>query len=436
MKRLVFVFIFLLLPISAHALQLERLVKFPTSTIGTKIGVLPAILDEIADTTIALQKGAYVEAAAHALMVPLIAYNPALGLTASTVLGFTANCAFNVENAYNDGPMRLYGPFSDWLASLFPISGPEPEAGSLLTPADWHPEVAHVNDCSCSIEVLSSTQTSNSGCGNTAPKISCPCSNGVGWEGDFPYSHKVAESPCYGTNPWHYKYNQILRIKILPNPDTNNWPNTEGVPATITPTQAGEIASKAAEKAKNDPNFKKSLDDFIAENPKYLDTPKPITKSDIQNWYTTNNQTINNEYINNLEELHNQYPDDTTIALALEKAKADAQKEEETPQEETFNDIPISAFTPPYDPGPFDIPARFTSFLNNVKSSGLFSFSSSFFNSLPDGGSPIYEIDGGETFGHHTIDLSETLSVGLAVLKTVLLAAFGFLSIRAIIMKR
>jgi len=49
----------------------------------------------------------------------------------------------------------------------------------------------------------------------------------------------------------------------------------------------------------------------------------------------------------------------------------------------------------------------------------------------------VYTIEGGQTFGgRHTIDLSETMSAGLAVIKAVLLAVFGFLSIRAIIMKR
>lgn len=102
---------------------------------------------------------------------------------------------------------------------------------------------------------------------------------------------------------------------------------------------------------------------------------------------------------------------------------------------ESFSSITTSGFTEPYNPGEYDISGRFSQFLNNVKSSGLFSFSNDFFNSLPGGGSPIYEIEAGQ-YGHHTIDLSDTLSTGLAVLKTILLVCFGFLSIRAVIMKR
>ena len=73
-----------------------------------------------------------------------------------------------------------------------------------------------------------------------------------------------------------------------------------------------------------------------------------------------------------------------------------------------------------------DIKPKFSIFLRS---------SNDFFNSLPGGGSPVYEIEAGQ-YGHHTIDLSDTLSTGLAVLKTILLVCFGFLSIRAVIMKR
>ena len=133
-------------------------------------------------------------------------------------------------------------------------------------------------------------------------------------------------------------------------------------------------------------------------------------------------------------------PDDAAAQIAAAQAAADAAKAaeeaaKEEPAEETFSPISDTAFAEPYNPGEFDIPARFTTFLNNVKASGLFSFSNDFFNSLPGGGSPVYEIEAGR-YGHHSIDLSVTLSTGLAILKTILLACFGFLSIRAVIMKR
>lgn len=129
---------------------------------------------------------------------------------------------------------------------------------------------------------------------------------------------------------------------------------------------------------------------------------------------------------------------------ALEAAKAAAQASQatqdatkpEAPPAETFGGINSNPFAQPYNPGQFDVAARLDQFFDSVKSSGLFSFSSGFFNSLPGGGSPIFTINGGQTFGTHTIDFSQTMTTGLAVLKSILLACFGFLSIRAVIMKR
>lgn len=106
------------------------------------------------------------------------------------------------------------------------------------------------------------------------------------------------------------------------------------------------------------------------------------------------------------------------------------------PSEEVFVGVPAPSFDTPYSPGEFDIGTRFTTFQNALKSSPLFSFSSGFFNGLPSGGSSVYTFDGGDTFGSHTVDLSSSFGTGLAVLKALLLVCFGFLSIRAIIMKR
>jgi len=164
--------------------------------------------------------------------------------------------------------------------------------------------------------------------------------------------------------------------------------------------------------------------------------PSPITNDQVTNFFAQNTTNIYNQ---SLETITDNSTSTSTVTNDVAKAAAEAAKaqeeEAEKQTEETFNPISDSAFAEPYNPGEFDIPARFTTFLNNVKSSGLFSFSNEFFNSLPGGGSPVYEIEAGR-YGHHSIDLSATLSTGLAVLKTILLACFGFLSIRAVIMKR
>jgi len=168
--------------------------------------------------------------------------------------------------------------------------------------------------------------------------------------------------------------------------------------------------------------------------------PPAITQADINAALKANTAAVAQAVAQAAADIAAANPTDAAAQIAAAQAAADAAKaaEEaaiEEPAQETFSPISDTAFTAPYNPGAFDIPARFTTFLNNVKSSGLFSFSNDFFNSLPGGGSPIFEIEAGR-YGHHTIDLSTTMSTGLAVLKSILLACFGSLSIRAVIMKR
>lgn len=162
---------------------------------------------------------------------------------------------------------------------------------------------------------------------------------------------------------------------------------------------------------------------------------QPITGTDINQWAQGQSAAAQQEYIDNLEDLVAANPDNAELQAELERAKAEQAQQEADEVADTFDPISVSPFGEAYTPGEFDIPARFTAFLNNVKSSSLFSFSSAFFNSLPGGGSPVYEIEAGQ-YGHHSIDLSQTMTAGLAVLKTVLMLCFGFLSIRAVIMKR
>jgi hypothetical protein len=109
----------------------------------------------------------------------------------------------------------------------------------------------------------------------------------------------------------------------------------------------------------------------------------------------------------------------------------------DSPGEEEGGYSPIgnNAFATPYGKEGGDISNRFNQFLSNVENSDLFSFSSAFFDSLPSGGSPTYTIEAGQ-YGTHTVDLEESFGSGLPILKSVLLVCFGYLSIRAIIMKR
>ena len=223
-------------------------------------------------------------------------------------------------------------------------------------------------------------------------------------------------------------------------------------PATYTPTPASvdyvglsndlknpspALSTDIKDAIKNLPSDQKITSADPAPSSIPASNPSPITNNQVQNFFATNTSNVYNKTLETIT--NNETSTTTSVTNEVAKGAAEAakaQEEEVTKEtEETFRPISDTAFAEPYNPGEFDIPARFTTFLNNVKSSGLFSFSNNFFNSLPSGGSPIFEIEGG-IFGSHSIDLSETMSGGLAVVKTVLLALFGFLSIRAVIMKR
>ena len=165
--------------------------------------------------------------------------------------------------------------------------------------------------------------------------------------------------------------------------------------------------------------------------------PPVVSGSDVKKFFGQNAAAVASQAVavaNDPTSTAQQIAAAQTAAAAAAQTAANAETQAE-PQPETFTPIAASPFATPYSPGQFDIPLRFAQFLGNIRNSGLFSLPSSFFNSLPGGGSPVYEIEAGQ-YGHHTVDLSQTLSTGLAVLKTILLACFGFLAIRAVVMKR
>jgi len=253
------------------------------------------------------------------------------------------------------------------------------------------------------------------------------------------YLWKINHEQVAPNDARHYCW----RISLIPSTGYEPLPVYEG--AVNHPGLKDALASPSPGVAQN---IQDAIKDMPGDQKIVSSNPSPTSVPASSAYPITNNQ-VNNFFTNNTTQIYNQYNDiannsaSTATEIAAAKAAADlakAQEEEaqqqEEPEPETFPPVASNGFEEPYDPGEYDIPERFSSFLDTVKSSGLFSFSSSFFNSLPGGGSPIYTVDGGLTFGSHTIDLSQTMSVGLAVLKTILLACFGFLSIRAVIMKR
>ena len=181
------------------------------------------------------------------------------------------------------------------------------------------------------------------------------------------------------------------------------------------------------------PDVKQPDSEAVPKNVTHETKTNPDGSSEVTNVITYN--VDGNTYTETTTTTYNSSGNQTGSTTSTSIASSGTGTGTGTGDTESFSAIQNSGFAQPYNPGEYDISGRFTQFLNNVKSSGLFSFSNDFFNSLPGGGSPVYEIEAGR-YGHHTIDLSDTLSTGLAVLKTILLVCFGFLSIRAVIMKR
>ena len=78
---------------------------------------------------------------------------------------------------------------------------------------------------------------------------------------------------------------------------------------------------------------------------------------------------------------------------------------------------------------------RFSSFVDEMKATSFFSIPDQLVSGIPSGGSPIYTIDGGETYGHQQIDFSGWGS-GLAVMRSVMYILFSFISFRIVTLKR
>lgn len=401
---------------------------FKTVAKGTGIVGMP-----IMSTIIAAAEGNVPAMVGNALTIPVYIYaSPLAGTAASLAVGYLTQAEFDTEGAYNNHWLDNYPLLKGIVDSHFGVSAPASYDPATLENGSSIPCPSGFVGCDPSHALLVTDKS-------------------VGWSGgnslavttqrlnDSPPIQQVGPSQiCVTYGPpsvftvgeeTYYRYHiDYYTFTIVPAVSTS-------IPSTLPDDQKGPLNNTIKNAATSNPSVKEELNNLAKAHPELIPTPQPISQTDINNWSDVNNSTVNNTYIENLEEFNNLYPNDITIKTALEQAKADAAKEEADKAAEKYDPIASSGFTPPYNPGEFNIPARFTLFLNNVKSSPLFTFSNSFFTSLPGGGSPVYEIEAGQ-FGHHTIDLSQTMTGGLVVLKTVLLAVFGFLSIRTIIMKR
>jgi hypothetical protein len=103
---------------------------------------------------------------------------------------------------------------------------------------------------------------------------------------------------------------------------------------------------------------------------------------------------------------------------------------ENEPTEELPDETPE-----PYSVDDHDWGARTTQFLSDMRSTGLFSVPTDFFDAVPGGGSPEIIINGGETYGVHTLSFAD-YSSGLIAIRTVIQLAFMWLAIRIVTLKR
>ncbi|HAY20635.1 MAG TPA: hypothetical protein DCY27_00380 [Desulfobacterales bacterium] len=419
-------FIALLCPSVASS---RTLTKIPTANISDSIKNLFSgpVGSTLVPTTMALRSDSAAEMVAQLCTIPVYAYNPALGTAASFAVGLAFESSLDIKKAFEAGAFWQSPSLAEVANSALQTNTfVPPDSNSILfyNGKKWIFYLVIVNGAE--LFVPSNVQMEH------GPFITDTGSSltYVYYKDNYEYLPNLYKAKAY-----QYEFRPLSLEDHRPA----NYPPSS-IPSELSPTQVQSLKDALAQFLSNPATrsaLQTALKDLIKNFPEHWSQPAPITAEELKQFFATNNYNNNQQYIDNLTNLINNTEGDTTYLRAeLERAKNEQAKEEAEKLEDTYPPIASSGFAVPYNPGEYDIPARFDDFLDTVKSSGLFSFSSSFFNSLPGGGSPVYTVDGGQTFGTHTIDLSQTMSAGLAVLKTILLACFGFLSIRAVIMKR
>ncbi|BCO08817.1 hypothetical protein GF1_11930 [Desulfolithobacter dissulfuricans] len=97
-------------------------------------------------------------------------------------------------------------------------------------------------------------------------------------------------------------------------------------------------------------------------------------------------------------------------------------------------------FTPPADPQPYDVGQEFdfvsrtNDFIDQMKSTGLFSLPGQISQNIPTGGESVMTIEAGQ-YGTHDFNFADWGNA-LAVLRTVCLIVFSWIGIRIVTLKR
>lgn len=374
----------------------------------------------------------------HNLTVPLVAFKKFASAGGELLLGRSVTAVLDAKRAFDDNVLQGYSALKGLMDDYFGSSDVTiPEIDDIFSP-----ESSGIENSSQCVGGKVTYRGSLNLC-YAEPQTNF-CSNRT-------YTYFVVREDTSGCP---YPYTRI-QVSVTPTEESENWP-PPSLPENLPPQDVPGLSDKFAQAAPINPDVKNDLDQLLKDYPEYWpfagtatpipnpegieDYPpaQPITAPDVQQWAQGQSAGAQQNYIDTLQDLVDSNPTDTGLASELARAQAEQvqqQAEDIEEQADTYNPITDNPFGEAYNPGAFDIPSRFTTFLNNVKSTGLFSFSSAYFNSIPGGGSPTYTVEAG-TYGTHTIDLSETMGTGLAVLKTVLLLLFGFLSIRVVILKR
>lgn len=89
----------------------------------------------------------------------------------------------------------------------------------------------------------------------------------------------------------------------------------------------------------------------------------------------------------------------------------------------------------PYEAQNHNFADRTEEFLSDMRSTGIFSLPDQLSSSIPGGGSPTIAIDGGETYGSHTIDFSD-YSPAILILRSIVQIAGMIIAIRIVTLKR
>lgn len=118
-------------------------------------------------------------------------------------------------------------------------------------------------------------------------------------------------------------------------------------------------------------------------------------------------------------------------AIAAQAAEVEVETQEDT------SDIPYnpSALGGPYTLPEIDFGARFQTFIDAIKATSFFSLPASIASGIPASSISVLTIDGGETIGTHNFDFADMDNLW-AILRSVVLTGFMFVSIRIVCLHR